>query len=93
MEQNVTNFNPTDEQVKMAEILAYSSENGTITEKCKREGVPGSNVSLDTLIKRRYQTTHDHIEILEALKRGKEVVDRQIKNALLKKRWDIRVNL
>ncbi|KDE46301.1 UNVERIFIED_ORG: hypothetical protein BDK47_13332 [Anoxybacillus amylolyticus] len=32
-----------------------------------------------------YKWKNDHVEILEALKKGKEVIDRQVENALLKK--------
>src|SRR5699024_4520505 len=32
-----------------------------------------------------YNYKRDHLEILESLKRGKEVVDRQVENALLKR--------
>jgi transposase len=32
-----------------------------------------------------YNWKNEHLEILEALKRGKEVVDRQVENALLKR--------
>jgi AcrR family transcriptional regulator len=39
MAQNVTNFTLNDEQVKMAQILADPSENGTISDKCKKAGV------------------------------------------------------
>jgi AcrR family transcriptional regulator len=39
MAQNVTNFTPTDEQMKMAQLLADPSESRTISEKCKKAGV------------------------------------------------------
>lgn len=42
MKQNNTNWNPTDEQVRMAQILADPSEQGTITEKCEKAGVSRS---------------------------------------------------
>jgi Helix-turn-helix of insertion element transposase len=42
MVQNNTKWNPTDEQARMAQILADPSEQGTITEKCEKAGVSRS---------------------------------------------------
>lgn len=56
-------------------------------EAYARDGLTDEQIAknMDISVATLYNYKRDHLEILEALKRGKEVVDIEVENALLKK--------
>lgn len=62
----------------------------TLVEGWARDGLTNEqiahNLGISTALLYKYQK--EHIEFLESLKKGKEVIDYQVENALLKKALD-----